>query len=152
VIGVGNAYRGDDGAGLAAIESVRGRVPDGVRVLTCEDEPTRLIDEWGDAGAALVVDAVSSGAPPGTVHRFDASEDPVPARTFHSSTHAFGLGEAIELARALGRLPRRVVVYGLEGRAFSAGTELSAEVAAAAERVARQLLAELEGAECTSTP
>ena len=70
----------------------------------------------------LIVDAIRSGAPPGTVHRVDASQAPVPERLrSSSSTHAIGVAEAIELARALGRLPAQVVLYGVEGRRFDAG-------------------------------
>jgi hydrogenase maturation protease len=147
VIGVGNAYRGDDAVGLAVAERLRGRDPSGVIVLDCEQEPTRLLDAWEDADVALVVDAAASGAQPGTVHRFDASDGRVPARVFRSSTHAFGVGDAVELARALGRLPARVVVYGVEGADFSAGTSLSAPVEAAVEGVVDQLE---EDARCTN--
>ena len=72
-------------------------------VLDCEQEPTRLLDAWEGADVALVIDAAASGAvAAGTVHRFDASGEGVPARVFRSSTHAFGVGDAVELARALG--------------------------------------------------
>jgi hydrogenase maturation protease len=47
-----------------------------------------------------------------------------------SSTHAVGVGEAIELARTLHRLPRRVILFGVEGHSFAAGSGLSAEVEA----------------------
>ena len=144
VLGVGNAFRGDDAVGLAVAERLRGRVPAGVEVVPCELEPSRLIDAWEGAASALVVDAVDSGAPPGTVQRFDASEAAVPARTFRSSTHALGVGDAIELARALGRLPERVVVYGVEGLEFAAGEGLTPPVAAAVERAACAVLVDLE--------
>jgi len=146
VVGVGNAYRGDDGAGLAVAERLRERVPAGVDVVTCEQEASRVIDAIEDREAAVLVDASSSGSPPGTVHRFDASADAVPARAFRSSTHAFGVGEAVELARALGKLPPRVVVFGVEGEEFAAGEGLSPAVAAAIEPVAEAVLEEL----CTS--
>ena len=139
VVCVGNTYRGDDGAGLAVAARLRDRVADGVAVLECEQEPTRLLDAWRDADVALVVDACSSGAPPGTVHRYDASRDRLPARVFRSSTHTFGVGEAIEVARALGQLPEQVVVYGIEGSAFVAGVGLSSAVQAAVEDVASEL-------------
>jgi hydrogenase maturation protease len=90
-----------------------------------------LLDLFRDARAAIVVDAISSGSEPGTLHRFDASAEPVPAQAFRSSTHAFGVGEAIELARALGRLPERVVVYGIEGCEFGPGAGLTPAVDAA---------------------
>jgi hydrogenase maturation protease len=144
VIGVGNALRGDDAVGLAVAERVRALAPEGVEVLEVEQEPTRLIDAWEGADPALVVDAAQSGGEPGTVRRFDASTEGVPARVFRSSTHAFGVGDAVELARALGRLPARVVVYGIEGADFTAGAGLSERVAAAVDEVARLLLAELE--------
>jgi len=138
VIGVGNAYRRDDGAGLA----LAGRLvrSPGVEVVRCEDEPTRLLEAWAGADLALVVDAVSSGAEPGTVHRLDASCRPLPAAVFRGSTHALGLGEAIELARALGRLPGRLLVYGVEGADFGTGEGLSPAVTAALGPLADELL------------
>ncbi len=69
------------------------------------------------------------------------------ARVFRSSTHAFGVGDAVELARALGRLPARVVVYGVEGADFTAGAPLSAAVESAVEHVVDELE---EEARCTS--
>jgi hydrogenase maturation protease len=144
VVGVGNAYRGDDGAGLAVVRRLQGRVPDGVSVVPCEQEPTRLLDAWSGARAAVVVDSVASGAEAGTLHRFDASAEPVPARVFRSSTHAFGVGESIELARALGRLPERVLVYGVEGGAFAASEGLSPPVAAAVDRLVAAVLEDVE--------
>jgi hydrogenase maturation protease len=140
VIGVGNTYRRDDGVGPAVAERLRGRRD--LEVATCEQEPSRLLDAWAGADLALVVDAVASGADPGTVHRFDASERPVPSGVFRGSTHAFGVGEAIELARALGRLPGRVLVYGVEGAEFAAGDGLSPAVAAAVEPLVAELVEE----------
>jgi hydrogenase maturation protease len=145
VIGVGNAHRSDDGVGPVVAARLRGRGD--LEVATCELEPSRLLDAWAGADLALVVDAVASGAEPGTVHRFDASERAVPSSVFRGSTHALGVGEVIELARALGRLPGRVVVYGVEGEKFAAGDVLSPAVAAAVEPLAAELI---EEAGCTS--
>lgn len=146
VIGVGNAYRSDDGAGLAVVERVRAVVPD-VEVVTNEQEPLRLLDAWDGAQLALVVDAVSSGSPPGTIHRFDATVERPPVTVFHGSTHAIGIWDAIELARTLGRLPARLIVYGIEGERFSAGDGLTPSVSAAVERLVAELTEELR---CTS--
>ncbi|HSC50991.1 MAG TPA: hydrogenase maturation protease [Gaiellaceae bacterium] len=146
VIGVGNAWRNDDGAGLAVARLLDRRLP-GVEVLEREGEPTSLIDAWEGAEAVWLADAVSSGAAPGTVHRHDASSEPLPARLYDTSTHHFGLGEAVELARALGRLPGHVVVYGIEGGSFDTGETLSAVVQEAAARVAEAIAEEVAG--CT---
>jgi hydrogenase maturation protease len=148
VIGVGNALRGDDGAGLAAAEEVRAGAADAVEVRVCEEEPSRLIDALGDADVAFIVDAVSTGAAGGTVHRFDASTETLPARELRSSTHALGISETLELARALGRLPRETVVFGIEGRDFTAHEGLSAPVADGVARAAAAVLEEV--GRCTS--
>jgi hydrogenase maturation protease len=87
-----------------------------------------------------IVDAVSSGAPPGTVHELEAGGEPLPVRLFgSSSTHALGLAEALELARSLGRLPARVRVLGIEGARFDYGRGLSPEVEEAVERCTRSI-------------
>jgi len=132
VIGLGNAARGDDAAGLLAARAVGG--------VELEGDPSALLDLLDGAPAATLVDAVASGAAPGTVHRFDASAEPLPASLRSStSTHAIGLADALELARALGRLPRRVIVYGIEGAAFAAGDAVTPAVARAVEHVAAEL-------------
>ena len=101
----------------------------GVTVREFDGEAIGLLDVWGDADNVVLVDAVRSGAVAGTVHRFDASAEPVPAAFSHSSSHTIGVGDAIELARGLGRLPRRVLIFGVEGVRFDAGAALSPEVA-----------------------
>ena len=71
VIGVGNEFRRDDGAGPAVVTSLRGQVPPGVDLVLTDGEPTRLIEAWTGAALAVVVDAVRADPPrPGRVHRF----------------------------------------------------------------------------------
>jgi hydrogenase maturation protease len=131
VVGVGNALRGDDGAGPEVARRLRGRAGAAdVAVRELEGEGVGLLDLWEGARAVVVVDTVRSGAAPGTIHRLDVTHRPLPAGLRgSSSTHAIGIAEAIELARVLGRLPRRVIVYGVEGRNFRAGAALSPAVA-----------------------
>lgn len=144
---VGNSLRGDDAAALAVMELLQGTVPDGVRVLGCEGEPVSLLDSWEGCDTAILVDATQSGAEPGTVRRIDVNETRLPDELTRSSTHVLGVGEAIELARALGRLPGRTIVYGIEGSRFDTGAPLTAEVSAAAEQVAAAIRRELEQAD-----
>ena len=129
VIGVGNPERGDDGAGIAVVRRLRGRVERPASLIEVRSDVTRLLDCWGPSDSVVLVDAMSSGATPGTVRRFDAAAAPLPARAFRGgSTHGFGVAEVIELARTLGRLPRRLLVVGIEGACFDAGCGLSAPV------------------------
>jgi hydrogenase maturation protease len=144
VIGVGNALRHDDGAGLEIVRRLRPRANLAeIAVREQESETLGLLEQWEGAEAAVLVDAIHSGAAPGTIHRVDASCEPVPARlASSSSTHAVGLAEAIELARALSRLPARVVLYGVEGLRFDAGIGLSEEVQAVMPTLADAVLRE----------
>lgn len=138
VLGIGNSLRQDDAAGLELARLLQSRLAAaGIAVLEQEGEVLGVIEQWRCAAAAVLVDAVRSGAPPGTIHRIDASTRPIPAELRgSSSTHAVGVAEAIELARALGRLPARVIFYGLEGARFGAGMGLSQELLAVTPKLA----------------
>ncbi|MDR7422277.1 MAG: hydrogenase maturation protease [Armatimonadota bacterium] len=148
VVGVGNAARGDDAAGLLVAQHARpllapleaaGRVV----VATLDGELLPLLDLWRGAQAVVVADAVTTGAPPGEVTRFDLTAGPLPASLRFASTHAFSVAGAVELGRALGRLPDRVILYGIEGRSFDYGATVSAVVAGAAAAAAAVVAAEV---------
>lgn len=157
VVGLGSLDRGDDAIGPLVAAAVAGAASErelvGVHVVEHED-PTALVDLLDPTGptsawdAVIVVDAVRSGAAPGTVTVLDvgpdgrdlaslgARVDPGPA-----GTHGFGLAGAIELARALDRLPPRVVVVGIEAQGFDHGAPLSAEVRASVPSATEAVLA-----------
>ena len=105
VIGIGNTYRGDDAAGLAVAEWLRATAPPDVEVVRHEGEPISLLEEWDQVPVVYLVDAMTSGAEPGNVCRFDAADGPLTARFRPRGSHALGVADAIELGRALGRLP-----------------------------------------------
>lgn len=146
LIGIGNRFRRDDGAGLEVVRRLRLAHPPGVVLIEQEGEPASLIEAWSTADEALVVDGISSGSMPGRLHRFDVTEAPLPAEIFNPSTHAMGLPEAVELARELDRLPGRLVVYGIEGESFEAGEGLSDPVQKTVEKLVMDLYHELSGA------
>jgi hydrogenase maturation protease len=151
VLGVGNPDRGDDAAGRAVAQRLRGGLPVHVEVQEAGGEAGDLLGRLEHVAAAFVVDACVSGAAAGAIHRFDVSRSPLPQGAFAASTHGFGLREAIELARALGRLPSRCVVYAIEGEGFEVGAPLSPAVAAAVIEVAGRVRAEFTGGDGGST-
>ena len=128
IIGVGNLYRSDDAVGILIARKLQDMVPDCVSIKELIGEGTSLIDSWQGYDRVYVVDAVSSGASSGSIHRMDASREPIPAKFFSCSTHDFGVAEAIEMARTLGQLPRHLQLFGIEGKNFQPGEKLSAEV------------------------
>jgi hydrogenase maturation protease len=143
VIGIGNRYRGDDGAGLEAVRRIALAGLERVDVIQIEGEPTSLLDAWGDSETVFIVDAVTAGGEPGTVYRFDARTEPPPAAFCHRGTHAFSVADVVELAAALDQLPSSVIAYGIEGAAFDAGEGLSPEAERGVEDAVLGLLAEI---------
>ena len=141
LIGVGNVYRGDDGAGIAVARRLKTSGMEGVAVIEHDGEPAALIETLKDADSAVVIDA-AAGSDPGRIHRFDAAAGELPRGIFAWSTHGMGVADAIELARALGELPVRCVVYAVEGQSFETGAPLSARVEAAVFEVERRVRAE----------
>lgn len=148
VIGVGNAFRRDDGVGPAVVDRLRERaarsgLPAGVRLVCCNGEPGRLIALWEGAELAVIVDAARARpGHPGRIHRLEPDGCPV-RRTGVASGHGLGPAEAVALARALGAMPGRLVVYAVEGADGALGTGLSPAVAAAVEPLAERIAEEL---------
>jgi hydrogenase maturation protease len=148
VIGVGQEQRGDDAVGLLVARRVANapaaRSP-ALRVVEHGGDGMDLLLAWEGARSVVVVDAVVSGdRPVGGVHRFDAHQEPLPTALFAGhSTHALGVADAIELARAMERLPARLVVYGIESTCFDTGSRPVPGVLAAVESVAERVLEEL---------
>ena len=146
VIGVGNEYRSDDAVGLVVARRLRQLSLGNVTVIEASGEGTDLMESWKGAGTVIIVDAASSGAKPGTIHRIDARAQRIPTGLLRYSTHAFSVGEAVELARAINRLPPRMVVYGIEGERFDEGTVLSRAVQGSVDTVVDLVLKRLRTA------
>jgi hydrogenase maturation protease len=143
IIGLGNDYRRDDAAGLVTVRKLAMLVNGGMRIVEASGEGTALIEAWKGVDFVILVDAVHSCGSPGSIHRFDPHLQPIPVRFFHYSTHAFSVAEAVELARTLGQLPPKLILYGIEGKEFESGIGLSTEVEQATEEVVRKIQEEL---------
>jgi len=141
VIAVGNPYRHDDGVGPAALSMLRTELPE-VDLFELDGEPTRLLDAWTGRRLAVVVDAVRAGSEPGSIHRIEVGVDTVPAPAIQGSTHATGLVEAVAVARALDRLPERLVLFGIEPADLGNGAGLSSAAERALPGLVRCIVAE----------
>ena len=145
VIGMGNRHRHDDQVGLYVAHRLRERNLDpAVQIVKEDGDILDLLDSWQGADVIFLVDAVCSGAEAGTIHRFKIGNDVgcdeiIPQNLFLYSTHAFGLSEVVLLAQSLGKLPRRLLVYGIEGADFDMGEGLTLNVLGAAEQVVEEI-------------
>jgi hydrogenase maturation protease len=143
IIGIGNLFRGDDAVGLLAARRLRGQVGDHVEVIEAGMAGVELLELMKGAPVALLIDATRSGKTPGTIHRLDASAGPIASELFPRSTHAIGVAEAVELARTLGVLPDKVLIFGIEAGDTEAGHPLSSQVGEALNEVVPLVLREI---------
>jgi hydrogenase maturation protease len=152
VVGVGNRDRGDDAVGPHVCDRLRAL--DGgpeFRSSVCEGSVVDLLLHWDDDDRVVIVDAIAPGDEPGRIVALDITHDVTQDATqvmaqapSAVSTHEVDVSVAIELARALGRMPAQLLLIGVEAEQLAWGAPLSARVAAAADEVVG-LLVELIG-------
>lgn len=147
VIGLGNAFRGDDAVGNLVARQLHAHETCTISVVECGLAGLNLLHEIEGMETVIIIDAVSSQSEEGTIHRFTIPQD---LKKIHSltwststaSTHAFGLGEALTLAEALGVLPPRLVIYGIEIGNIDPGAPISPSVTEAIHTVANRIATE----------
>ncbi len=140
VIGIGHSLRGDDAAGLEAVRAWQAEHPtEALRPelkVECAEVPgLALLEILEGMEAAVIVDAIESGSPAGTIHE-------VGAEAFESfeqgskSAHGWGVAESLRLGRMLDPLVAKVDIHviGIEASQYEVGAELSREVRAAIPR------------------
>jgi len=154
VIGVGNEYRSDDAVGLVVARRLAEMGMIGTTLLQQSGDAVGLLESWQNAELVILVDAVAAGGEAGAVYRIEGGMGAwenwgALDGLVGPSSHSLGVGAAIKLGQAIGQLPPRLVIYGIEGQSFEVKTGLSPAVAKAADKVVGRILEELK---CTSTP
>ncbi|MFZ0419042.1 MAG: hydrogenase maturation protease [Candidatus Sulfotelmatobacter sp.] len=146
IIGCGNLDRGDDAVGVLVVRRLQalGIKNLGVEVIEQSGESFSLMDSWTGREHVILVDATAPSGTPGQVRLWNARADRLPD-VLPSSTHAFGVREAVELARVMNCLPQTLVVYGIEGRHSFLGSLPSREVKRAVVSVAERLVMQVSG-------
>jgi len=145
IIGMGNPQLSDDGVGLAVAMAVAERLKQRMTLTVTELNTggIRLMEAMAGFKRAVVVDAMLSGVPPGTVQRFDPKDFVTTRNTF--SSHDTDFSTAYDLGRMAGvSLPEQVSFWGIEAREFDLfgerfTTEVAAAVPVAVERIVAQI-------------
>src|SRR5664280_160444 len=102
VIGCGNLLASDDGVGIEIVRRLQEmELPQGVQIVEAGTPGLQLLDIWEKAEQVIIVDAVRSGEPVGTIHCFDAALLP-PREFMPLSSHGINVIDAIELGKLLG--------------------------------------------------
>lgn len=139
---IGNLDRCDDGIGPLVAQKLEGRLAGEVLLVVRRGDILALAEDAAGFDALICVDAAAPMDTPGRIHRVDPTDEELPRELCTTSTHGFGLADAIELARALNRVPQTIVIYAVEGECFDAGAIMTQAVAAAAEETSRLVASE----------
>jgi hydrogenase maturation protease len=145
LIGVGNRDRGDDAAGPMVCDRVQAQLGAGaIRTFVCEGSILDLALHWEHDDHVIIVDAMQPGAEPGRIVTVDATVEALPTPGA-VSTHEIDVTVAIELARAIGRMPERLVLIGIEAAQSDWASLPSAPVDAAIDAVVRTIVDKVGG-------
>jgi hydrogenase maturation protease len=147
VIGVGSPH-GDDAVGLEAVRHLQmsDENSDGVEFHAVDSGQRLLdlIDGLGDLGGLILIDGLKrQSLSVGTIHRM-TWPDPRIDGLHPGSTHALGAAQALQLAAALSRLPKQVIVYAIEIANAEPGDGLSSKVAASLPELVNRVRTEIE--------
>lgn len=138
ILGYGTRDRGDDAIGIFVAE----RLLDlGVPAVIHTGDALELMELWRGESGVIVVDAMMTGAAIGSVHVWDAAHF-CSAAGLPASSHGLGVAEAIAMSENLGSLPKQLRLYGIEGRRFGIGEDISPEVMLAGQDLADRIAGE----------
>jgi hydrogenase maturation protease len=144
VIGIGNDFRCDDAAGIIAAKKLKDLAGPNIKILKNDGDGALLMEFWNGYKNVFLIDAVSTGAVPGTIHIIDANQKKFPKETAIHSSHMFSVAEAVETSRALNRLPENLIIFGIEGKTYDLGNTVSEEVKQSVEEVVAEIKKRLE--------
>ena len=143
ILGIGNLLLSDEGIGVhVAHELMKMDLPPGVSVVEGGTDGFRLLNVIAGADRLIVVDAVRSGAAPGSVYRFDVNDVRSVPSGFMTSVHQVGILEVIELSDLIGKRPRATVI-GVEPKSLEMRMELSPEVKEKIPKIIELVLEEI---------
>jgi hydrogenase maturation protease len=149
VLGIGQSLRGDDAVGLETIRLWQAQHPQSaalVMVELSEMPGVALLDSFVGMDAVVLVDAVRSSFPEGTVIRLGPDE--LAGFTPESaSSHGWGVAETLHLGYSIYPWLQKckITLFGIVGRDFGLGVTLTPDVRTAMLKVAGMVETEIQG-------
>ncbi len=131
VLGVGNLLLTDEGIGIHAIQRIieKNRLPDEIEVVDGGTAGLALMYYLEGVDRLVIIDAVETGGPPGTILRLSGSRIPA-YMALKVSPHEITLPDFLAAARLRDLYPKEVVVWGMQPGSLEVGVELSPDIEA----------------------
>jgi len=145
VLGLGNVLLGDDGLGAAAVSRIERnyRIPPGVSLEDGGTLGLSLLGLLAESDRVILVDAVRTGSPPGTLVRIDG-EDVMDAVRERLSPHQVGVADLLDAARLIGRYPSTVTLLGLVPEFIDLSVVRSSSVEAKLDELVEAVVQEVQ--------
>jgi hydrogenase maturation protease len=143
LLGLGNLMRTDDAVGMLALRRLEecGQLPPEVRVIEGGTLGLDLLDSLRGISYLLVLDALDTGVPPGTLLRFEGRQiDNLPVS---KSVHLLGFSDLMGALRLMDAAPAHVVLLGVQPASTDWGTVLTPEVKLSKPALMQSVLAQL---------
>ncbi len=146
VLGVGNVLLSDEGLGVRVVEEIRKRyrLPEEVLLIDGGTLGLNLLYFLEDVERLLIVDAVLGGLPPGSLYKFKGEEVLTYFKSRKLSAHDIGIQEVLALADLTDRLPKEIVVLGLEPESFEISLDLSPSVKDNLDKLIEEVIKQLK--------
>ncbi len=144
VLGVGNLLLTDEGIGIHAVQRLMERkmLPDQVELVDGGTAGLNLLYYLEGVDTLVIIDAVETGGPPGTIMRLAGDQIPV-YMALKVSPHEITLPDFLAAARLRDLYPKEVVVWGMQPRSLEVGVELSPDLAAKLDTLLGHVVQEL---------
>jgi len=144
VLGIGNVLMTDDSVGIRVINELerRFRFPENVELLDGGTSGIELLSYIVNRDYLIIVDAIKSDLPPGTVVKVEGEDVPAKFMT-RISPHQLGLSDLLAAATLTGELPKEMVLFGIEPKVISLGLEMTDEVKGSFEKLLGVVVDEL---------
>ena len=145
ILGLGNLICSDDGVGVAAVDLLQRRyeLGPGVRALDGGTHGMALLGEFEGVDDVILVDAVASDSPPGTLRRVEG-DTVMAAMRQRESAHQVGIVDLLDALSFTDAMPRRLVLLGIVPKSDELGLGLSPEVERTLDELVETVAAEAE--------
>ncbi len=145
IFAVGNSFYGDDGIGVAVLDTIRdGGIFPGAELRDVQTDALALLEYLADGQLNVIIDAANMGKEPGTVVGFHPEDVAMKIKSDHLSMHGFGLAETFNMAKQLDRMPADVLIVGIEPARIEINQGLTDVVAASIPQVISIIQAEVK--------
>ncbi len=151
ILGIGNLLLSDEGVGIHCIQTLQQhyRFPDNVTLLDGGTAGMELLSPIAEADQLIIIDAVKTGQPPGTVVRINNDELPIFFRT-KLSPHQLSLSDLLAATYFTGERPDNVTLFGVVPLTLTWGMDLTPKIAAQLPQLVNLVITEL--AQCGISP